>query len=137
MMGTNETILTLKQMDILKLRNEGYSHEEIAKRSGTTKQNIHSIEKMALRNMKRAENTMKFMKLLKAPIWFSVDENTDLETVVRRIYSEANGANIHIVYDALSLSTKIREEAMNKIKHRLIVRGFEVGITKEGDVLLI
>ena len=136
-MGANETILTTKQIEVLKLRNKGHSQEEIAKLSGTTKQNIYSIEKMALRNVKRAENTIKFMKLLKAPLWFSVDDNTDLETLARRIYREANEADIHIKYDAISLLTKIREEAMNKVKHRLIIRGFEVGITGEGDVILI
>ncbi|MDY6960066.1 MAG: Tfx family DNA-binding protein [Halobacteriota archaeon] len=136
-MQTNETILTEKQIEVLKLRAKGHTQEEIAKLSKTTKQNIHSIEKMALRNLKRAENTVNFMKLLKAPIWFSVDDNTDLETLARRIYKEANEADIHIKYDAISLLTKIREEAMDKVKHRLIIRGFEVGITNEGDVILI
>ncbi len=58
-MSTDETILTRRQMDVLKLRNEGYSQDEITKRGGTTKQNISTIEKMAWRNVKRAENTIK------------------------------------------------------------------------------
>ena len=54
-MSTDETILTRMQMDVLKLRNEGYSQDEITKRGGTTEQNITTIEKMAWRNEKRAE----------------------------------------------------------------------------------
>ena len=55
-MSTDETILTRMQMDVLKLRNEGYTQDEISKRWGTTKQNISTIEKMAWRNVNRAEN---------------------------------------------------------------------------------
>jgi|AHKK01.1.fsa_nt_gi transcriptional regulator len=55
-MSTDETILTRRQMDVLKLRNEGYSQDEITKRWGTTEQNISTLEKMAWRSVKRAEN---------------------------------------------------------------------------------
>jgi Tfx family DNA-binding protein len=136
-MSTDDTILTRRQMEVLKLRNEGYSQDEITKRLGTTKQNISTIEKMALRNVKRAENTIKFVKLLTAPIWFRVDENTDLDEVARRIYSEADKAKIHIAYDGLSLATKIRKELMDKLRHRLIIRRFEIGITREGEIIVL
>ena len=56
-MSTDETILTRMQMDVLKLRNEGYTQDEITKRGrGTTEQNSSTIEKMAWRNVNRAEN---------------------------------------------------------------------------------
>ncbi len=71
---------------------------------------------MAWRNVKRAENTIKFVKPLTAPIWFSVDENIDLDAVVKRIYVEADRAEIRIAYDGLSLATEIREELMDKIR---------------------
>ncbi len=136
-MDTDETALTGRQMEVLKLRNEGYSQVEIAQKFGKTKQNISTIEKMAWANVKKAENTLKFVKLLEAPIWFSVEENTDLDDVVRRIYSEADRAKIHIAYDRLSLAAKIRKELMDKIKHRLILKGFEIGINKVGEMILV
>ncbi|NMX21513.1 hypothetical protein C5S30_03585 [ANME-1 cluster archaeon GoMg4] len=133
----DEMTLTKRQMEVLKLRNEGLSQEEIAQRFGQTKQNISAIERMARANVKKAENTLKFVKLLKAPIWFTVDENTDLEEVTKKVFSEADRAKIHIAYDVLSLATKIREELRDKIKHRLIVREFEIGITKEGEIIVL
>jgi Tfx family DNA-binding protein len=135
--STDEMILTQRQMEVLKLRNEGYSQAEIGKKIGKTKQNISTIEKMAWRNVKKAENTIKYVKLLEAPIWFRVEGNINLDEVVRKIYSEADSARIHIAYDGLSLAAKIREELMDKIKHRLVIRGFEIGITKEGEIILI
>ena len=35
-MSTAETIHSQRQMDVLKLRNEGYTQDEITKRGGTT-----------------------------------------------------------------------------------------------------
>ena len=136
-MDTDETTLTERQMEVLRLRNEGYSQAEIAKKFGKTKQNISTIEKMAWSNVKKAENTLKFVKLLEAPIWFSVAENTDLDEIVGMIFSEADKAKIHMTYDSLSLAMKIREEARDKIKHRLILKGFEIGINKAGEMILV
>jgi hypothetical protein len=136
-MAVNETILTQKQKQVLKLRNKGYSQEEIAQEWGTTKQNISSIERMAWKKVKRAENTIKFVKMLKAPVWFTMDKNADLDDVVGRIYLEADKKNIHITHDGLSLATKIREDAMDKIKHRVVLKEFEVGITEDGEIILI
>ncbi|KAF5433567.1 hypothetical protein C5S35_02725 [Candidatus Methanophagaceae archaeon] len=136
-MDTDETTLTERQMEVLRLRNEGYSQAEIAQKFGKTKQNISTIEKMAWSNVKKAENTLKFVKLLEAPIWFSVAENTDLDEIVGRIFSEADKAKIHMAYDRLSLAMKIREEARDKIKHRLILKGFEIGINKAGEMILV
>ncbi len=92
---------------------------------------------MAWANVKKAENTIKFVKLLEAPIWFNVAENTDLDEIVGRIFSEADKAKIHMTYDSLSLAMKIREEARDKIKHRLILKGFEIGINKDGEMILV
>jgi Tfx family DNA-binding protein len=136
-MKEEETILTERQKEVLKLRNEGYSQKEIAKKFGQTKQNISAIERVARANVKKAENTIKFVKLIKAWVWFSVEENTDLDEVIGKIYSEADKAKIHIAYDGLTLATKIREEVMDKMRHRRIIRKFEVGITKEGKIILL
>jgi Tfx family DNA-binding protein len=136
-MTANETVLTKRQKEVLKLRSEGRSQEEIAQQFGQTKQNISAIERMARTNVKKAENTIKFVNLLKAPIWFTVTENTDLDEVVMRIFTKADKAGIHVAHDRLGLATKIREEAMDKIRHRLVLRGFEIGITKEGEIIIL
>jgi len=88
-MSTDETILTRRQMEVLKLRNVGYTQAEIGKKIGKTKQNISTIEKMACRNVKKAENTIKFVKLLETPIWFRVEGNINLDEVVRKFLFNA------------------------------------------------
>jgi len=60
-----------------------------------------------------------------------------LNEIAGRIFSEADKAKIHMTYDSLSLAMKIREEARDKIKHRLILKGFEIGIDKAGEMILV
>ena len=47
-------MLTKKQIEILKLRSNGYSQADIAKKLGTSRANISAIEKSAWENVKRA-----------------------------------------------------------------------------------
>jgi len=81
-MAESDSTLTDRQMHVLRLRNDGHSQEEIALKFGTTKQNISAIEKMARKNIERAENTIKFIKTLEAPVWFDVAEGTRPQTQI-------------------------------------------------------
>ena len=135
---TGDTSLTKRQMEVMRLRHEGYSQEEIASGLGTTKQNISAIEKMARKNVERAENTIKFIKTLEAPVWFEVAEGTRLDDLVGAIYTRADSddVNAHVRYDGVALASRVRELAGYRIRHRIVVIGFEIGITRCGDVLL-
>ncbi|HIE31536.1 MAG TPA: Tfx family DNA-binding protein [Methanosarcinales archaeon] len=137
-MAVSDTTLTERQMQILRLRNDGHSQEEIAAELGTTKQNISAIEKTARKNIKRAENTLKFVKMLNAPIWFEVSEGTRLDDLIGTIYSKADAgdADVHVRYDGIALASRIRELAGERIRHRVVVVNFEIGITMNGDVLV-
>jgi len=118
------------------LRNEGYSQEEIATNLGTTKQNISAIEKMARRNVERAENTIKFIRMLEAPVWFEVPDGTLVDDLIGMIYSRADEKGVHVRYDGVALVSRIRDMAGARIRHRVVVMGFEIGITGNGDVLV-
>ncbi len=137
-MAVRDTNLTERQMLVLRLRNDGRSQEEIASGLGTTKQNISAIEKMARKNIARAENTIKFIKTLDAPVWFEVAVGTRLGDLVGMVYKKADSENlcVHVRYDGVALASRIRDLAEKQIRHRVVVIGFEVGITGDGDVLV-
>jgi len=42
-----------------------------------------------------------------------------------------------VIYDGVSLATKIREDAKGKITHRTALAKLEIGITGEGDVIVL
>ncbi|MCD6145413.1 MAG: Tfx family DNA-binding protein [Methanosarcinales archaeon] len=135
-MAAHDTSLTERQMQVMRLRNEGYSQEEIATNLGTTKQNISAIEKMARRNVERAENTIKFIRMLEAPVWFEVPDGTLVDDLIGMIYSRADEKGVHVRYDGVALVSRIRDMAGARIRHRVVVMGFEIGITGNGDVLV-
>ena len=137
-MAVRDTNLTERQMLVLRLRNDGCSQEAIASRLGTTKQNISAIEKMARKNIERSENTIKFVKTLDAPVWFEVAVGTRLGDLVGTIYKKADSENmgVHVRYDGVALASRIRDLAEKQIRHRVVVIGFDIGITGNGDVLV-
>jgi Tfx family DNA-binding protein len=137
-MAVHDTNLTERQMLVLRLRNDGRSQEAIASSLGTTKQNISAIEKMARKNIERAENTIKFIKTLDAPVWFEVAVGTRLGDLVGTIYKRADSENmgVHVRYDGVALASRIRDLAKKQIRHRVVVIGFDIGITGNGDVLV-
>ncbi|MEA3282425.1 MAG: Tfx family DNA-binding protein [Euryarchaeota archaeon] len=137
-MAVRDTNLTERQMLVLRLRNDGRSQEEIASGLGTTKQNISAIEKMARKNIEQAENTIEFIKTLDAPVWFEVAVGTRLGDLVGMIYERADSENmgVHVRYDGVALASRIRDLAEKQIRHRVVVIGFDIGITGSGDVLV-
>jgi len=137
-MAVRDTNLTERQMLVLRLRNDGRSQEAIASGLGTTKQNISAIEKMARKNIARAENTIKFIKTLDAPVWFEVAVGTRLGDLVGMVYKKADSENlcVHVRYDGVALASRIRDLAEKQIRHRVVVISFDIGITGNGDVLV-
>ncbi|MFQ6135892.1 MAG: Tfx family DNA-binding protein [Candidatus Hydrothermarchaeales archaeon] len=135
-MPEKDTILTERQMEILKLRRRGYSQTEIAKKLGTSRANISATEKTALKNIEKAKNTLEVVKMIEAPIWLTFGPEEDLDDVVGRIYSEAGKRNIWIAHDGPSLSNLIHDKAGKKIKGRRILSKLEITITEEGDVIV-
>ncbi len=134
---TKKILLTKKQIEVLELRNNCFSLVEIAKKLGTTRQNISVIEKAAMRNIKKAEDTLKFLKLIKAPIWFTVDKDSNLNDVVGEVYRKADKSKIQIPYDGTTLTLKIRSVAGDKLKARRVLRKFDVGVTEDGEVIIM
>ncbi len=135
-MAAHDTNLTERQMQVMRLRNDGHSQEEIATSLGTTKQNISAIERTAWKNVERAENTIKFIRMLEAPVWFEVSDGTSVDDLIGMIYSGADEKGVHVRYDSVALALRIRDMAGARIRHRVVVMGFDIGITGNGDVLV-
>ena len=57
--------LSSRQIQIMKLRQEGYSTEGIAHEIGTTRQNVSILEKRGHRNLEKAIRTLNAVRELK------------------------------------------------------------------------
>jgi Tfx family DNA-binding protein len=133
-MSEKETILSKRQMEVLKLRKKGYTQAEISRMLNTTRANVYALEKSALKNIKKAEKTLKFVKFLNAALWIKAEKGKNLNDLVREIYTKAGKKKIHVRYTKPELISALTKDCRDKIKGMRIVQEMEIGITKEGEI---
>ncbi len=135
-MSKKETILTPRQIEILRLRSQGYKTSEIARKLATSAANVSATEKTARENIERARSTIEFVKMLEAPLSLSFEPESDLNEVVKKIYAAADAKSIWISHSFPSLANLIQKEAGDKIHGRRLVSRLEVAIGKDGSVMV-
>jgi hypothetical protein len=134
MTSTASTTLTERQVEVLELREQGQTQQEIADRLGTTDSNISAIERAAEQNIEKARRTLELVRTIRSPIQFSVSPGTSFDTLVASVYSHADEAGIKIAYCRPELYTHLYgviEECTNQNELNTTI---DVGITNEGEV---
>ena len=91
-----DTLLTDRQMEVLRLRKQGQTQQMIADKLGTSKANICTIEKSANENIRRARETLEFLYTLDASELCILESGTDLMAAPKQIYSAAGSLHIKI-----------------------------------------
>ena len=132
-----ECFLTEKQIDVLKKRKKGQTLDQIAKALNTTRQNISSIEKSAEKNIARARKTVEMARLLDAPVWLSLNVDTDLDSALGAIYEKANEKGLHLPYDGITIGEIIKRQVPEKLRGRRILFKIDVGVTKAGELIVV
>ena len=135
-MSKKDSFLTAKQIEILKLKKQGLSQTDIAKKMGTSRANISATAKTALTNIEKAKNTIKTLELMEAPIWMTFEADENLDDVVGKIYKKAGENDIWVTYDGPSLSNLIHKKAGSKIKGRRILSTLEIAVTEDGKIIV-
>ena len=134
MTSTASTTLTERQVEVLELREQGQTQQEIADRLGTTDSNISAIERAAEQNIEKARRTLELVRTIRSPLQFSVSPGTSFDTLVASVYSHADEAGIKIAYCRPELYTHLYgviEECTNQNELKTTI---DVGITNEGEV---
>ncbi|KXA90321.1 hypothetical protein AKJ37_00650 [candidate division MSBL1 archaeon SCGC-AAA259I09] len=135
-MKSEGTFLTESQEKVLKLRSEGLSQSEIAEKLGTSRSNICSLEKRARQNIKKAEKTVKLAKKIQSPVFLTIEANEDIFDAVKRLFSKANKADIHVSSDTPTLISKIRNEVGEKLEGRKAIGKIKLYLTPKGEVII-
>ncbi len=131
-----DTTLTERQIEVLMLRERGLSQTEISMKLGTTKANISAIERRARENIKRAENTLRAFRFIKAPIWVTIEAGTDLVDAPKVIFAEANKHGIRIPHTGPDIVNLIKESARPRIREWHVLKPLEIAVTKDGEVIV-
>lgn len=139
-MGTSpeaveNTFLTERQAEVLALRSDGLTQQEIADRIQTTVANVSAIERAARQNIESARRTLDLATVLEAAVWFTADSGTDLRTLIDSIYRKGDDAGVKIAHTEPELSTRLHRNLVDRLEGRKLTASVKIGITVDGTVV--
>ena len=134
MVGMKEGMLTDRQKEVLRYRKKGLTQQQIADIIATSKANVCTIEKAALQNIERAKETLAFLHTLDATHLCTLKADTDLLDAAGVIYRKAEGLDIKVKYDTISLINRLRDSSPEKFRGRFIRDNVEVYLKNDGEL---
>jgi Tfx family DNA-binding protein len=132
--GSSASLLTDEQLDILGFRIDGLKQEEIARRLGTTRQNVSLIERRARGNILKAEATLRAYRRLQTAATVELKPNTHLVDVPRMLVDAADGAGVKITIDFSLVYKELRDEARDSILGTRVVSPVLLRILRDGKI---
>lgn len=118
---------------MLKLRAQGLTQEEVAKKLNTTRENVCILEKRAYQNIKLARETLAALKHFGVAVAVVIKPGTHLVDVPRIILNKADEANIKVKANFTRIYDEIRFKAGDKVKRSKVIRQITVKILPNGD----
>jgi Tfx family DNA-binding protein len=130
-------LLTKSQINVLRLRHAGLTQEEIARKFGTTRQNIAIIEKRGKRNLQLAEETIREYDKIKTAASLRIKPGTHMVDIPRFVIDAADKAQVKLKADFTRIYNEIRFKAAGCVRGAEIVKPITIMILEDGDVEVI
>ena len=132
--GSRVGLLTDEQLNILGFRLDGLKQEEIARRLGTTRQNVSLIERRARGNIEKAEMTLRAYRRLQTAATVELVPSTHLVDVPRMLVDAADDAGVKISVDFALVYKGLRDEAGDSISGTRVVRPILLHVLRDGKI---
>ena len=132
-----KSFLTDRQLQVLRLRSQGLSQQEVAKMMGTTRANISKLERRAHQNIIASRRTIHDWMKVQAPIISQIPAGTDVLRVPDMIFREADLVGIHLPANSIDLIVRLKAKAPFLFKRQSLPKDVVIFITREGQILLI
>ncbi len=133
---STDSFLTDRQREVLRLRQQGCSQQDVAEKLGTTRSNISILEKRAHQNIARAERTLQQWMMIRAPITCRAKAGTDVFDLPKMIFAAADEKGMRLPVTSLDIVVQLRRRAPRLFKKRALEQDAEIYVTEEGDVLV-
>jgi len=132
--GSRAGLLTEEQLKVLAFRLDGLTQEGIARRLGTTRQNVSLIERRARGNVEKAEMTLRAYRRLRTAATVELKPSTHLVDVPRMLVDAADGAGVKISIDFALVYKELRDEAGDSISGTRVVRPILLHVLRDGKI---
>ncbi|MFC7203086.1 Tfx family DNA-binding protein [Haloferax namakaokahaiae] len=134
MVSTDATVLTERQVEVLELREKGFTQREVAERLGTTDSNVSAVERAAAENIEKARQTLELVRMLKSPVRFTIEAGTSFDTLVDTVYDYGDETGTKIQYCRPELYTHLFGVLRSETTQNKLDRDVEVGLSNDGEV---
>lgn len=131
---TQETIFTERQVEVLELREQGYTQKEVAEELGTTDSNVSAIERAAKENVEKSRRTLKLVNTIHSPIQFTAPSGTYFDDLVDEIYAHGDEGGIKIAYCRPELYSHVYGALGDYTDQSRLETSVRIGLTEEGEV---
>lgn len=132
--GRRTGLLTEEQLSVLGLRLEGLKQDEIARRLGTSRQNVSLIERRARGNLSKAELTLKAYRRLETAATVELKPGTHLVDVPRMLVDAADEVGVKIRVDFALVYKELRYEAGSSIQGTRVIKPILLHILRDGKI---
>jgi Tfx family DNA-binding protein len=132
--GKRMGLLTEVQLSILSLRFDGLTQEDIAKKLGTSRQNISLIERRARSNIQKAEQTLRAYRRLETAATVELKPDTHLVDVPRMLVDAADNVGVKIRVDFALVYKELRYEAGSSIRGTRVIKPIFLHILRDGKI---
>jgi Tfx family DNA-binding protein len=134
MSSAETTALTDRQVEVLELREQGLTQQEVADRLGTTSSNVSAVERAAEENIRKARRTLELVRTVRAPVQFTVPADTKFDDIVGIVYDRGDEAGVKVAYCRPELYAHLYNELESYTTQNRLETGVTVGLTEDGDV---
>jgi Tfx family DNA-binding protein len=131
-----DSLLTERQLKVLKLRLQGLSQADVAEIMGTTRSNISILEKRAHQNIARAERTLQQWMMIRAPISLRALAGIDVFDLPKMIFEAADQRSLRLPVTSMDIIVQLRRKAPRLFKKRSLEHDAQIFVTEEGEVLV-
>ncbi len=126
-----------RQHEILRLRNQGLTPDQIASKLGVTRQDVSILERRMRQNLEKAFTTINLAVELDLVHRFSVAPEMYILEASNAIFSEADRLGIKLQENYLSLAMLIRSAAGTDIEKGKLEKPLTAFIGRNGRVTLL
>jgi len=135
-MAKRLSLLTDRQVQVLKLRSRGLTQADAAKQLKTTRENVSILESRARRNISRAKATIEVLQDLEMAARVLIKPETPVLEMARIVLKKADNSNVRLRLDCIDLLERIKMKARSKIRAKKVVKPISIVILPYGDLLV-
>lgn len=129
------TVLTERQVQVLRLRERGLTQQEVAERIDTTASNVSAVERNARKNIEQARRTLECVRIIRTAAQFKADAGTPFDDLIGRIYALGDEHQLKVDYRKPELYAHVYETLEAQVSNGQTTTPVEVGLTHDGEVI--